>query len=605
MRNATSVLAAVVAVCVPCAEAFADGTEVRAGAFIGGDVFGDNNELGNSAFDDQVVDSSPLFGLRFGVHFLRRFGIEIEGKVSPTSTHGENGRPDISATVLGFRIHGMIAHDLTPKYSVFGVVGVGGQTAIFDNAPRQLAIDSPDTDGATYWGVGATAAITDTFGARLDVRQLLIAGRDPSLTLEHEVHLGLYVRFGLGAPKTVVVERIVERPVEAPASPVETDSDGDGFPDKVDRCPNQAEVVNQIDDDDGCPEIDSDNDGLLGTRDQCPDAAEDLDGFEDDDGCPDSDNDGDGRPDRIDGCPLEPETLNGYQDDDGCPDEVPEQVKQFTGVIKGIRFKRGSARILWRSRRTLDLAVALFKKYPSLRIEISGHTDNTGSEDTNKALSRKRADAVKWYLVDHGIDPNRILTVGYGSARPIADNSTRKGRAQNRRIEFRLLPGPSKIELDASGKPVAPAPAGGGKPVAPAPAGGGDAAAPAPVGGDAGARDDAGERRGKARGKGKAQPAARDKGKAHGRGKARGNGKAQPAARDKGKAHGKGKARGNGNAQPADRDKGKARGNGNAQPGEGKAQPAARDKGKAHGKGGKDTAPSTAEDKAKTPPSGP
>src|SRR5690606_18155294 len=112
------------------------------------------------------------------------------------------------------------------------------------------------------------------------------------------------------------------------------------------KCPMEPEDMDGFQDDDGCPEADNDGDGLADAQDKCPNEAEDKDGFQDDDGCPDPDNDGDGVADASDKCVDQPETKNGYQDDDGCPDEIPQKVKQFTGVIQGINFKVNSSDLL-------------------------------------------------------------------------------------------------------------------------------------------------------------------------------------------------------------------------------------------------------------------
>ena len=219
----------------------------------------------------------------------------------------------------------------------------------------------------------------------------------------------------------------------------DVDNDADGIEDAADKCPNEAENKNGIDDEDGCPEVDSDGDGLLGSNDKCPNDAEDMDGFEDQDGCPDLDNDGDGVPDTADKCQGQLETKNGYMDGDGCPDELPKKIKRFTGVIKGINFKAGSADIRTSSFRKLKRAVSVLKEFPDLRIEIDGHTSADGSLERNMELSKQRAEAVKAYLVSAGIDESRMKAVGYGPEKPIASNKTRAGRKQNRRIEFRLL----------------------------------------------------------------------------------------------------------------------------------------------------------------------
>lgn len=88
----------------------------------------------------------------------------------------------------------------------------------------------------------------------------------------------------------------------------------------------------------------------------------------------------------------------------------------------------------------LQKAVAFVKKYPGYKISIEGHTDNIGSEKYNQRLSERRAAAVKEYLLKHGVaDGARMRSVGYGKSKPIAANSTEKGRFENRRVEILIL----------------------------------------------------------------------------------------------------------------------------------------------------------------------
>jgi outer membrane protein OmpA-like peptidoglycan-associated protein len=87
----------------------------------------------------------------------------------------------------------------------------------------------------------------------------------------------------------------------------------------------------------------------------------------------------------------------------------------------------------------LDKAVAFVKKYPDSKVSVVGHTDSRGSEKYNQKLSQQRADAVKKYLVDKGEKADRITATGKGEAEPIADNKTKEGQFQNRRVEVLIM----------------------------------------------------------------------------------------------------------------------------------------------------------------------
>ncbi|MEC9343883.1 MAG: OmpA family protein [Pseudomonadota bacterium] len=88
----------------------------------------------------------------------------------------------------------------------------------------------------------------------------------------------------------------------------------------------------------------------------------------------------------------------------------------------------------------LDSVSIVLNKYPRTLLDIDGHTDNTGSPQYNQALSERRAVSVAQYLNSRGVDPRRLLVVGYGQARPIAPNDSESGRAANRRVEIRIAP---------------------------------------------------------------------------------------------------------------------------------------------------------------------
>lgn len=224
----------------------------------------------------------------------------------------------------------------------------------------------------------------------------------------------------------------------------EGDRDNDRIFDADDKCPDIPEDLDSFLDTDGCPDPDNDNDGILDNVDQCPDEAEDFDGDEDSDGCPDAarDTDGDGIFDDLDRCVSEPETVNEYMDEDGCPDEAPQFVRvteEKIEIDQKIQFASGKSRILSVSFPILDSVAQVMSDYPDLRIEVEGHTDSDGSESYNLRLSQARADAVREYLSGKGISESRLQSVGYGETRPIDTNRTSTGKANNRRVEFRIL----------------------------------------------------------------------------------------------------------------------------------------------------------------------
>ena len=108
-------------------------------------------------------------------------------------------------------------------------------------------------------------------------------------------------------------------------------------------------------------------------------------------------------------------------------------------VLNNILFETGKSILTAGSYTELDRLYNLMKENPEMKIEVSGHTDKTGSEPLNFKLSEARAKTVVEYLVQKGIDRSRLEFKGYGSLQPISDNTTAKGRAKNRRVEFKIL----------------------------------------------------------------------------------------------------------------------------------------------------------------------
>ena len=176
--------------------------------------------------------------------------------------------------------------------------------------------------------------------------------------------------------------------------------------------------------------LDRDGDGIPDSEDACPDQP----GPKETRGCPDSD--GDGIPDHLDKCPTQ-----FGSPPDGCPKKysLVEIKADKIAIRQQVRFATAKAVVLPASFKLLDQVVKVLNDYPSMRVSVEGHTDDVGGEASNLRLSKKRAEAVREYLVSKGISPARLEAVGYGSTKPIALNKTAKGRAKNRRTEFKLV----------------------------------------------------------------------------------------------------------------------------------------------------------------------
>ena len=292
------------------------------------------------------------------------------------------------------------------------------------------------------------------------------------------------------------------------------DADGDGVPDRKDKCPDTPQGVKV--DENGCP-LDTDGDGVADYQDKCPDVKglaslqgcpdADNDGVTDaDDKCPNTpagvkvdatgcplDADGDKVPDYLDKCPGTPAGVavdaNGcpldrdgdgvpdYQDkcpdragpasNKGCPEIKAEQKKLLNEATKYINFDFNKATLKPSSYPKLEQMVQILNEYPDYSLSIAGHTDSKGDDNYNLRLSYERAASARKYMVSKGITAERIESRGYGESKPIADNKTAAGQARNRRVDFdpyltgetnaaevKYGPAPTIAELRAAGKPL-------------------------------------------------------------------------------------------------------------------------------------------------------
>jgi outer membrane protein OmpA-like peptidoglycan-associated protein len=413
---------------------------VELGVFGGALIVSDDHDF----FDPKTAPQKLLWrigpdvGARVAFFPLRVLGFEAEFAAMPTRARTDNNE---SVLLYGLRGHAILQlpYRFTPfLLGGYGMMGVSSDPAVVGK----------DIDPMGHWGGGLKLYANKWLAFRVEARHLIGAyqGRQrgatagPAFTSHLELLAGISLTLGRPKPppplKDSDGDRVLDADDKCPFQPAPTadgcpvgDRDADAILDDIDACPDEIGILP-----DGCPIRDSDGDSFMDPDDACPDEA----GIAPD-GCPIRDRDGDGILDADDKCPDDPETVNGYQDADGCPDELPQQVKDFTGVIEGIFFEFNSDKIRKNSEKTLTRAYDVLAEFKDVRVEISGHTDDVGTREANLDLSARRAESVRQWLITKGIDPSRITTRGAGPDEPIESNEKAAGRAKNRRIEFKVL----------------------------------------------------------------------------------------------------------------------------------------------------------------------
>jgi OOP family OmpA-OmpF porin len=423
--------------------------------------------------DDQDLDPSLLLGIRGGYNFTKNIGVEaVYDYVTRT-----NSKSGSLADITLHRFGGQALYHFMPdeKFVPYLAAGLSGINL------RGTGV-STKTNGTFDYGAGFKYFLEDDIAVRGDIRHLLYRVDGTSMT-NVEATLGLYFQFGAVTPaakpvaaptpapepvkvvaapapppEPVKVEPVpapVPVPVIVPAPPV--DSDKDGVPDDLDKCPNTPAgvtvdasgcpvdsdkdgVADYLDkcsntptgvavDATGCP-VDSDKDGVADYLDKCPSTPAGV--VVDASGCP-VDSDKDGVADYLDKCPN---TAAGILvDATGCPIEAAKKFCDKPSVIE-IAFDANRAEVKGKYHDELAKLGAFLKEFPKAKGSIEGHTDADGSKEANQKLSLARAENVRSYLIaKFGIDGSRITAKGHGSANPIASNKSASGKAKNRRIE--------------------------------------------------------------------------------------------------------------------------------------------------------------------------
>lgn len=331
------------------------------------------------------------------------------------------------------------------------IVGYGF-SKFSDGIDRSGFFPSTETSRTFFGGVGFSFPISEGLAINLQSTYRNMNENDGFNHFQH--FAGLSYNFGSG------------------------DSDKDGVPDKKDKCPDVSGLKEYggcpdtdgdsiIDKDDKCPEIpgiielngckDSDNDGISDPEDTCPEEAGtiEMNGCPDSDGdnisdiedecinqvgpienkgCPWPDSDGDGINDKEDLCKDEV----GTKINNGCPELSSEIVKTLNEFGSRINFAANSYKIYGRtSLDNLAKIKILLEENPEGVLMIEGYSSADGNKTYNEELSEKRANAVLEYLIKLGVPAERLEVIGLGVVNPIGDNDNPKGRAINRRVQFK------------------------------------------------------------------------------------------------------------------------------------------------------------------------
>ena len=429
--------------------------------------------VGGTRFDRELKDGPMLsdhvyLGGRLSARLKRYLWLEVAGGHTKAQTCDCNAAWTHNSANL------MLVSPAWRSFSPFASLGFG--VAQY----RPIGLVSNDWHNGNFEAAGGVKVrLADAIGLRLEVRNmLLLPSRQWNKSHIDNLVLGagLVYAFG-GRPRDSDGDGVPDRRDRCAGTPhgcrvdaigCTIDVDRDGVCDGLDACPNTplgARVDGR-----GCP-LDSDGDGIFDGLDACEntpggctvdargcplDADGDgaCDGLDrcpatkrgctvDARGCP-LDADGDGVCDGLDACAHTPPSTR--VDQAGCPvAEVTARENELldTGRIRlsNVNFDTGKASIRPDAYAVLDTVGRVLTKWPGLVIEVGGHTDSRGSRASNRDLSQRRAVSVRAYLLAHfpKLEPRQITARGYGGSQPLVPNTSPANMEQNRRVEFVVL----------------------------------------------------------------------------------------------------------------------------------------------------------------------
>lgn len=382
------------------------------GGLLGARVFSSQSSLGAVEGSRASIANTAVLGVRLGRRidalgsrqlpgWTRSLALEGELPLALTGVRDSDERAAVA--VFEPRAHLRLGFAAPAPMEPFVVLGLGFPLAL---SSKRYIVNS-DIGWDVYAGAGVRFERNNGWNVRADLRALVVPARGTSLASgEFEISVSLYRAIGQGGAARS------PRPEEA------ADEDGDGIADSADACPARPEDRDSFEDEDGCPDIDDDRDEVL---------------------------------DIVDRCRRDPETANGYRDLDGCPDELPEELRELVPNTRVLLFNSGSAQLRRVARAPLQRVARLLARHGSVRLLIVGHTDDREAPETEYALSLQRAEAVRDFLIAHGVSPRRLEVWGSGAGDPVDHRGSARGRLRNRRVVLQIwIPGtPTSVQAGA------------------------------------------------------------------------------------------------------------------------------------------------------------
>ena len=377
--------------------------------YIGADDLDNPIGLGRSTFPDQRPQTTGMFGARatylLAQNHVIELAVEAALALAPAATDYsmDGSRASYFAPIIHTRADVMV-RGVAPWIQPLVFAGLG-TASVIARSPFMRS----ETVREPLWGLGVTVPLSDVWRLRVDAVQTILPafGRGP--TTSYELAFGLTARLGYLSPRRHNDREEAQITLAVTAGAPDPDTD------------RGAPVVL------GGDGPDRDGDGIPDAIDTCPDVPEDKDGFQDADGCPDPDNDRDGIPDNRDACPNEPETYNGWRDDDGCPDTVPTPISSALVAASAVRFEPGKSKLTDADTIALEHALGVLRQDQALHVQIMCRAP-AGDGD----LAQRRADAVLWYLVEHGVSASQLTTAS-------AVDPTATGESATAIIELSLI----------------------------------------------------------------------------------------------------------------------------------------------------------------------